>query len=68
MGTIGDLGCFSFFPTKTLGAYGDGGAIATDSDELAELCVMYRNHGAKKKYFNEVFGYNSRLDSIQDLF
>lgn len=65
LGTIGDLGCFSFFPTKTLGAYGDGGAIATDSDELAELCVMYRNHGAKKKYFNEVFGYNSRLDSIQ---
>lgn len=65
LGSIGDLGCFSFFPTKTLGAYGDGGAISTNSDIFAERAKMYRNHGAKTKYFNEVFGYNSRLDSIQ---
>ena len=65
LGTIGDLGCFSFFPTKTLGAYGDGGAVCTNSDIYAERVKMYKNHGAKTKYFNEVFGYNSRLDSIQ---
>ena len=65
LGTIGDLGCFSFFPTKTLGAYGDGGAIATNNQKLAENASMYKNHGSKVKYFNEVFGYNSRLDSIQ---
>jgi len=65
LGTIGDFGCFSFFPTKTLGAYGDGGAIATNDSELAETARMYKNHGSKIKYFNEVFGYNSRLDSIQ---
>ncbi|MEC8537690.1 MAG: DegT/DnrJ/EryC1/StrS family aminotransferase [Bacteroidota bacterium] len=65
LGTIGDIGCFSFFPTKTLGAYGDGGAISTNSDIFAERANMYKNHGAKTKYNNEIFGYNSRLDSIQ---
>lgn len=65
LGTIGDIGCFSFFPTKTLGAYGDGGAVCTNSDIFAERVKMYKNHGAKTKYFNEVFGYNSRLDSVQ---
>lgn len=65
LGTIGDLGCFSFFPTKTLGAYGDAGAIATNNSNFAEQARMYKNHGAKTKYFNEVFGFNSRLDSIQ---
>ena len=65
LGTIGDAGCFSFFPTKTLGAYGDGGAIVTNDDEIYKKSLMIRNHGAKTKYFNEVFGYNSRLDSIQ---
>lgn len=65
LGTIGDIGCFSFFPTKTLGAYGDGGAIVTNNKIIADRARMLRNHGAKKKYFNEVFGYNSRLDSIQ---
>ena len=65
LGTIGDVGCFSFFPTKTLGAYGDAGAIATNNSRFAEQARMYKNHGAKTKYFNEVFGYNSRLDSIQ---
>jgi len=65
LGTIGDAGCFSFFPTKTLGAYGDGGAIATNDSSIAENARMYKNHGSKTKYFNDVFGYNSRLDSIQ---
>ncbi len=65
LGTLGDIGCFSFFPTKTLGAYGDGGAIATDNDEIAEYARMLKNHGSKQKYINEVFGFNSRLDSIQ---
>ncbi len=65
LGTIGDFGCFSFFPTKTLGAYGDGGAIVTNNDDLASTARMLKNHGAKKKYYNELFGYNSRLDSIQ---
>ena len=65
LGTLGDAGCYSFFPTKTLGAYGDGGAIATNSSEIFERANMLKNHGTKKKYFNEVFGHNSRLDSIQ---
>lgn len=65
LGTIGDAGCFSFFPTKTLGAYGDGGAIATNNDFIAENASIYKNHGSKTKYLNDVFGYNSRLDSIQ---
>ena len=68
LGTIGDVGCFSFFPTKTLGAYGDGGAIATDDEEIAKRAKMLKNHGASKKYFNEIVGYNSRLDSIQASF
>ena len=65
LGTIGDAGCFSFFPTKTLGAYGDGGAIVTNNEEIYKKCKMIKNHGAETKYLNEVFGYNSRLDSIQ---
>ncbi len=68
LGTIGDVGCFSFFPTKTLGAYGDGGAIVTNDKKIAERARMLKNHGASKKYFNEVIGYNSRLDSIQASF
>ncbi|MCC5635722.1 DegT/DnrJ/EryC1/StrS family aminotransferase [Nostoc sp. CHAB 5844] len=64
-GTIGDVGAYSFFPSKNLGAYGDGGLIATDNDQIAETARMLRVHGAKKKYHNEVLGYNSRLDTLQ---
>ncbi|WP_035289561.1 DegT/DnrJ/EryC1/StrS family aminotransferase [Clostridium sp. KNHs214] len=64
-GTIGDMGIFSFFPTKTLGGYGDGGMIVTNSDELAEMARKLRVHGASKKYHYDYIGYNSRLDTIQ---
>ncbi len=64
-GAIGDVGCFSFFPSKNLGAFGDGGLITTNNDEIAELASMLRVHGSKKKYHNEIVGYNSRLDEIQ---
>jgi dTDP-4-amino-4,6-dideoxygalactose transaminase len=64
-GTIGDMGAYSFFPSKNLGAYGDGGLITTNDDTLAETARMLRVHGAKKKYHNEVLGYNSRLDTLQ---
>ena len=64
-GTIGDVGAYSFFPSKNLGAYGDGGLIATDDDALADAASMLRTHGAKRKYHNELVGYNSRLDTIQ---
>ena len=65
LGTIGDIGCTSFFPTKNLGCYGDGGACFTNDDALAEKLRMIVNHGARKKYFNERVGMNSRLDTIQ---
>ncbi|TCJ18875.1 DegT/DnrJ/EryC1/StrS family aminotransferase [Rubrobacter taiwanensis] len=65
LGSIGDAGAFSFFPSKNLGAYGDGGLIATDDDDVAEQARMLRTHGAKKKYHNETIGYNSRLDALQ---
>lgn len=64
-GSIGDTGCFSFFPTKNLGAFGDGGMIITNNDEIKERVLMLRNHGSKKKYYHGELGYNSRLDEIQ---
>ncbi|MGC9019532.1 MAG: DegT/DnrJ/EryC1/StrS family aminotransferase [Candidatus Bipolaricaulaceae bacterium] len=65
VGTLGDAGAFSFFPTKNLGGYGDGGLIATNSDEVADLARMLRAHGSRRKYHNERVGYNSRLDALQ---
>lgn len=65
LGTIGDVGAFSFFPTKPLGGFGDGGLIATNNDDVAEVARMLRTHGSRKKYYNEMFGYNSRLDEVQ---
>jgi dTDP-4-amino-4,6-dideoxygalactose transaminase len=64
-GTIGDFGVFSFFPTKTLGGYGDGGMIVTDNEDLYKIAKSYRTHGAVKKYHHEYIGYNSRLDTLQ---
>ncbi|HEX7003126.1 MAG TPA: DegT/DnrJ/EryC1/StrS family aminotransferase [Trueperaceae bacterium] len=66
-GAIGDAAAFSFYPTKNLGAYGDGGMLATNDDEVARLARMLRNHGAspEKRYENQMIGYNSRLDEIQ---
>jgi len=65
LGTIGHIGCTSFFPTKNLGCYGDGGACFTNDDDIAEKLRMIVNHGARKKYFNERVGLNSRLDTLQ---
>ena len=64
-GTMGHIGCTSFFPSKNLGCYGDGGAMMTDDDELAEKLRMIANHGQKVKYHHSVLGCNSRLDTIQ---
>jgi dTDP-4-amino-4,6-dideoxygalactose transaminase len=64
-GTMGDIGCTSFFPTKNLGCYGDGGAIFVRDKELYERVKMIANHGSKEKYYYETIGVNSRLDEIQ---
>ena len=64
-GTLGDIGCTSFYPSKNLGAYGDGGAINTDSNDLAARLRMVANHGQGRQYYHDVVGCNSRLDSIQ---
>lgn len=64
-GTFGDIGCFSFYPTKGLGAFGDGGCIVTDAEEIAERCRTLRNYGSRVKYHNEIVGANSRLDELQ---
>ena len=65
LGTIGNLGTFSFFPSKNLGGYGDGGLIVTNNQQLASLINVLRNHGQIKPYKAEYLGYNSRLDSLQ---
>ena len=64
-GSWGALGCFSFFPSKNLGCYGDGGMVVTNDDRLAEQVRMLRNHGSKVRYHHDIIGYNSRLDELQ---
>lgn len=64
-GAWGDLGCYSFFPSKNLGCFGDGGLISTNSDDLAAQVRMLRNHGSRQRYHHAVIGYNSRLDDLQ---
>jgi dTDP-4-amino-4,6-dideoxygalactose transaminase len=64
-GTMGDFGTTSFFPSKNLGCYGDGGAIFTNQPNLAEQAEMICNHGQKRKYYHDIVGVNSRLDTIQ---
>ena len=64
-GSFGDIGCFSFYPSKNLGAFGDAGAIVTDNEQIALDMKMYRNYGSRVRYYNEVVGANSRLDEIQ---
>ncbi|QSE96791.1 DegT/DnrJ/EryC1/StrS family aminotransferase [Fulvivirga lutea] len=64
-GTIGDIGTTSFFPSKNLGCFGDGGALLTNNKELAEKCKLIANHGQKKKYHHDIIGCNSRLDTLQ---
>ncbi|MCP4634397.1 MAG: transcriptional regulator, partial [candidate division Zixibacteria bacterium] len=64
-GSMGDLGCFSFYPSKNLGAAGDAGMITTNDDRLDGICRDLRVHGANPKYFHRMVGYNSRMDSIQ---
>ena len=64
-GTIGDVGCTSFFPAKNLGCYGDGGAIFTNDDSIAKKLRMLANHGQSRQYYHDLVGVNSRLDSVQ---
>ena len=64
-GTIGNIGCTSFFPSKNLGCFGDGGAMVTNDDELAKKLRMIANHGQSKRYYHDIVGCNSRLDNIQ---
>ena len=64
-GTFGDIGCFSFYPSKNLGAFGDAGAIVTDDEELAKFIRIFRNYGSEKRYHNMLVGANSRLDEMQ---
>lgn len=64
-GTFGDIGCFSFYPSKNLGAFGDAGAIVTNNSEIEEKFRVFRNYGSEKRYYNKIVGTNSRLDELQ---
>lgn len=64
-GSLGDMGCFSFYPTKNLGCFGDGGMVTTDNEKLAEKLKMLRVHGSKVRYYHDAVGANSRLDELQ---
>lgn len=64
-GSFGDIGCFSFYPSKNLGAFGDAGAIVTNNEIIAEFVKTFRNYGSEKRYYNKVVGANSRLDEMQ---
>lgn len=64
-GTFGDIGCFSFYPSKNLGAFGDAGAVTVNDEKLAEEFKIFRNYGSEKRYYNKVVGTNSRLDELQ---
>ena len=64
-GTFGDVGCFSFYPTKNIGAFGDAGCIVTDNETIAEQFRVFRNYGSEKRYYNKIVGTNSRLDELQ---
>ena len=64
-GTFGDVGCFSFYPSKNLGAFGDGGAVVVNDEQLAKDFKIFRNYGSEKRYYNKVVGANSRLDELQ---
>ena len=65
VGTVGDMSCFSFFPAKNLGCFGDGGAVITNDEEHKNKIMMIRNHGSKVRYYNDILGSNFRLDTIQ---
>lgn len=65
VGTFGDIGCFSFYPSKNLGAFGDAGAIVTNNPKYAEFVRVFRNYGSEKRYYNRLVGTNSRLDELQ---
>ena len=65
LGTIGTAGCFSFFPSKNLGGFGDGGMVSTNDDEIADLVRILLKHGGKDKYDAAYLGYNARLDTLQ---
>lgn len=64
-GTFGDVGCFSFYPSKNIGAFGDAGAVVCNDDKLAEDFRVFRNYGSEKRYYNKIVGANSRLDEMQ---
>lgn len=64
-GTYGDIGCFSFYPSKNVGGFGDGGAIVTNNEKIANEFKIFRNYGSEKRYYNKIIGTNSRLDELQ---